>query len=406
MSAPPLHPSTPPPSCPPPGPPLAPPLGHPLGPSPSVTTLPAVSSPGGSGPPAAAVVPGTLRKMKRKKVGIREIARLAEVSVATVSMVLNDNPKITAATRAKVNRVIQETGYQPNRIAQSLSSKHTRTLAVMLPTLRHAMADPYFGELISGICDRANRLGHKVMLETAKPEFIRDRRHLELFERRFVDGVFCLGFNDRHGFLQDFIELDYPMVAVNSVFPDRSLPHVVCDYTSGAEQVMRYLLQLGHERIALVHGSPDVATARLVQEVYARQINDAGIPLDDTWQEDGHFTEEHGFTAAQRLLDRHPDLTAIFAGNDKMALGVINYLNSIDKKVPDAISVIGCDDIAYAAYLSPTLSTVHVPLYDAGAMACERLVERIRGQRTEIAEVLPTHLVLRASTSRPRADVS
>ena len=366
-------------------------------------TPPPRQSAGATAPPTPGptAVSGKLGPMKRKKVGIREIARQAGVSVATVSMVLNDNPKITAPTRAKVNRVIQDTGYQPNRIAQSLSSKHVQTLAVMLPTLRHAMADPYFGELISGICDRANRLGHKVLLETAKPEFIRDRRHLELFERRFVDGVFCLGFSDRHGFLRDFAQLDLPMVAVNSVFPGWDLPHVVCDYTSGAEQVMRYLLQLGHEKIALVHGSPEVATARLVQQVYARQVNDAGIGLDDSWQEDGHFTEEHGYTAAQNLLQRHPDLTAIFAGNDKMALGVINYLHAIGKHVPGDISVIGCDDIAYAAYLNPTLSTVHVPLYDAGTTACERLIERIRGKRSDIAEVLPTHLVLRASTSRP-----
>jgi len=118
---------------------------------------------------------------RAKRIGIREIAKLANVSVATVSMVLNNNPKITEATSKKVRRVMDQQGYRPNRIAQSLSSKYTRILAVMLPTLRHALADPYFGELISGICDRAARLGHKVIIEHAKPDFVKEKRHLELF---------------------------------------------------------------------------------------------------------------------------------------------------------------------------------------------------------------------------------
>jgi LacI family transcriptional regulator len=361
------------------------------------------AAPGAVGVEAATVWPrsGKLKGMKPKKVGIREIARLADVSTATVSMVINHNEKITPATRQRVQKVMKETGYRPNRIAQSLSSKYTRTLAVLLPTLRRALADPYFGELISGICDRASRLGHKVMLEQAKPEFVRDRRHLELLERRFVDGVLCLGFNDRHGFLRDFSDLNYPMVAVNSVFPDWDVHHVVCDYASGAEQVMTYLLQLGHEKVGMVHGSPDIATSRTVMDVYQRRMAVAVPGFAESWMADGKFTEEFGAAAAEQLLARHPDVTAIFAGNDKMALGVINHLTKAGRRVPRDLSVIGFDDIPYAAFVNPTLSTVHVPLYELGATACEQLVELIRGRTKPVQATLPTHLVLRESTSRP-----
>ncbi len=339
--------------------------------------------------------------MKPKKVGIREIAKLADVSVATVSMVLNNNPKITAATRQRVERVVKETGYRPNQIAQSLSSKYTRVLAVMLPTLRHALADPYFGELISGICDRAARLGHKVMLEHAKPEFVRERRHIELLERRFVDGVLCVGFNDRHSFLTDFPDLGHPMVVVNSAYPQWGLNHVVCDYSSGAEQVMTYLLQLGHEKIGMVHGSLDIATARSLHEVFVQRVGAAGLGLDESWLVDGRFTEEHGAEAAEKMLAAHPDVTAIFAGNDKMALGVMSHLAHVGVRVPQDITVVGCDDIPYAAFVTPTLSTVHLPLYEVGATACERLIEMVRGKITHVSDVLPAHLVLRESTSRP-----
>jgi len=336
---------------------------------------------------------------RAKRIGIREIAKLANVSVATVSMVLNNNPKITEATSKKVRRVMDQQGYRPNRIAQSLSSKYTRILAVMLPTLRHALADPYFGELISGICDRAARLGHKVIIEHAKPDFVKEKRHLELFERRFVDGVLCLGFNDRHSFLEDFAEHEHPMVVVNTVFPQWELDHVVCDYASGADQAMTYLLQLGHKKIALVHGSPDVATARLIKQTYRRRVDEAGLDLPDSMMIDGRFTEQHGYEAAQELFDRHPDVTAVFAGNDKMALGVMHHLSQRGLRVPQDVSVMGFDDIQYAAFVNPALSTVHLPLYEVGTSACEQLIERIRGKRGRIEQVLNAHLVLRESTS-------
>src|SRR5437870_12335180 len=124
-----------------------------------------------------------------KKVSMREVARLAKVSVATVSMVLNDNPRISRATHMKVQRLIDRLGYRPNRLAQSLSGRYTQVLAVMLPALRHAFADAYVGELISGICDRAGKMGNKVMIEQAKPEFIKERKHGEILERRYVDGL-------------------------------------------------------------------------------------------------------------------------------------------------------------------------------------------------------------------------
>ena len=111
--------------------------------------------------------PKSLGPRGGKSVSLRDVARMAKVSVATVSMVLNDNPRISRATHLRVQRLMERMGYQPNRLAQSLSGRYTNVLAVLLPALRHAFADAYFGELISGICDRAGKLGYKVMLEQA-----------------------------------------------------------------------------------------------------------------------------------------------------------------------------------------------------------------------------------------------
>ncbi len=371
---------------------------------------PAVSPSTSKSPKSAAVSVGRPRvgrvdaSAPAKRVGIREIAKRANVSVATVSMVINANPKITEATARKVRIVMDEAGYRPNRIAQSLSGKYTRMLGVLLPTLRHALADPYFGEIISGVVDKADRFGHKVTIESAKPDFIKSRKHLELFERRFVDGVLCIGFNDQHFFLKDFARQNLPMIAVNNVFPDWSVDHVVCDYTGGAEQVMTYLTQLGHRRIGFIHGSPTVKTMWMLHDVYQRRMRDAGIDVKDGWMVDGRFTEEHGCEAAKRLLAQHPDVTAIFCGNDKMAIGAMHGCLASGRSIPRDVSVVGFDGIAHGAYVNPSLTTVHLPLHEAGAMACERLINRIRSQNgdTPISKdpppMLPTHLVLRGST--------
>src|SRR3984957_20910423 len=146
-----------------------------------------------------------------KQVSVREVARLAEVSAATVSLVINDNPRISQGTQRRVRKAMEQLGYRPNRLAQNLSRKHTQMLAVMLPSLSHAFADRYFGELISGICDRALALDYKVMLEQVTADSIKRRLHIELFDRRFVDGVLCLGNSDMHSFLTDFATGQYPM---------------------------------------------------------------------------------------------------------------------------------------------------------------------------------------------------
>jgi LacI family transcriptional regulator len=345
----------------------------------------------------------TLAARLERPVSLRDVAKLAQVSVATVSMVLNDNPRISRATQLRVQKVIEKTGYRPNRLAQSLSSRYTRVLAVLLPALRHGFGDAYFGELISGVCDKAGKMAYKVMLEQAKPDFVRDRKHIEMYERRFVDGILAMGMNDRHSFLGEFANRRYPLIATDNYFGKQlDLDYVVCDYSSGADQVMSYLLQLGHRKIGLLHGAPEVRTARDVIEVFETKLRAVGEDPDEQWRVDGRFTEEGGAAAASVLLKRHPDLTAIFAGNDKMALGALHYLHRRGIDVPGQISVVGFDDLQQSAYVRPALTTIHLPLYEVGALACERLIERIHGKTDRVAETLKTHLVVRESTAMAR----
>ncbi len=344
------------------------------------------------GPPPVAAPPG-------KPVGVREVAHVAKVSVATVSLVINDNPRISQATQQRVRKVMEQLGYRPNRLAQNLSRRDTRVLAVMMPSLSHSFADRYFGELISGISDRAVKLGYKLLIEQATPEFIRERRHIDLFDRRFVDGVLCLGNSDKHPFLTDFLAGKFPTIVVNNYFPQwPDLDYVVADYRGGAEQAMNYLIQLGHRKIGMIMGSTRVQTARDVVDVYEKKLAEIGAEADPRWRQDGAFTEIGGAGAVDALIREAPELTAILCGNDKMAIGALQYLDQAGIRVPQDISIVGFDDIQHAAFVKPPLTTVHLPLYEAGVLACEKLINRIHGQREQVQAVLPTHLVVRNST--------
>ena len=166
---------------------------------------------------------------------------------------------------------------------------------------------------------------------------------------------------------------------------------------------MNYLLQLGHRKIGLLSAAQEIHTARDVTAVYTERLTAEGSPPEVGWIEDGKFTEEGGAEAAEKILAKHPDVTAIFACNDKMAIGAMHYLSRCGMRVPQEVSVIGFDNLQHAAFVTPSLTTVHLPLYQVGSLACERLIERIRGRNEPVAETLSTHLIVRESTAMARS---
>ena len=337
-----------------------------------------------------------------RQVSLRDVASAASVSVATVSMVLNNNPRISRATHARVQTVMDKLGYQPNRLAQSLSSKYTNVLAILMPDLRNAFADAYFGEVISGICERSSQLGYKVMLEQAKPAFIDAKKHLEIIDRRFVDGLVILGTDETHTYLADFEPGVYPAVIADNLPAFDHLDYVTSDHASGARQLMSYLLQLGHRKIGLITAGSQIRSHQMIRDSFRARLQASDIQHDETWECDGMFTEEGGAQAALDLINRHPELTALFCANDKMALGAMHQLRRLRIEVPRQVSVVGFDDLHHAAFVNPALTTVHLPLMQVGALAAERLIERLRGRTEPVREVVGTHLVVRDSTAIAR----
>lgn len=337
-------------------------------------------------------------KPQVKRYTIKDIAEQAGVSLSTVSLVMNNNPRISEATRQRVLETIERLGYQPNRLARSLAWRRSQTIAVLLPQLRHTFADVYFGEIISGIHDRATKLGYKVMLEVARAEFIQAREYIQLYEQKVVDGMLFIGSNSRHDFIREFADRAYPFVLVNNYSREFDINYVVSNYRYGAWQAAMHLVRLGHRRIGFIAGGlNDIQTSRDIFDTFHQVLQEHNIPLEPHQIVDGWLTEEGGRQAAEQLLRNNRDLTAIFALNDKMALGALRKLNELGLRCPDEIALVGFDDIPAASFATPALTTVRQPLYEIGKLACEHLIELIHGRANRVQEVVPVQLIVRES---------
>lgn len=335
---------------------------------------------------------------ERKRYTIKDIAEQSGFSLSTVSLVMNNNPRISESTRDRVLKTIERLGYQPNRMARALAWRRSQTLAVLVPQLRHAFADVYFGEIVSGIYDKANKLGYKIMLEAARTEFVESKEYLQLFEQKFVDGMLFIGANSNHPFISEFADGARPFLLVNNYSKEHDLNYVVSNYRYGAWQVTQHLVRLGHRRIGFISGGlAEIQTSRDILESFQEVLAEHKLPADPKCIVDGWLTEDGGLQATEQLLRQSPDVTAIFALNDKMALGAMKKLNELGLRVPQDVAVVGFDDIPQASYSTPALTTVHQPLYEIGKIACERLVELIHGKPGPVQEVLPIHLVIRDS---------
>lgn len=340
---------------------------------------------------------------KRNSVSIKDIAKESGVSLTTVSLVMNQRAaRISKSTRIRVLEAADRLGYRPSRLAQGLQSRRSGILAILVPQLRHAFADVYFGELISAAHDFATTAGYRILLEVARPEFVAEGQHRELFDRYYVDGMLCIGVTNEDAYLADFEDRTRPMVVVNNYVDGLHLNYVRCDYYQAGRMAAEHLLSLGHERIALIHGAPNVQTSLDLRKGLEDALHEAGRDLPQQRVEDGMYTEEGGAQAAALLLRRDQALTAILAGNDKMAIGAISGLKSARVSVPGDVSVIGCDDIHHGAFIDPKLTTIHTPLYELGQRACECLIDLIDGTSDSVREVHPVSLTLRNSVSAPK----
>ena len=337
--------------------------------------------------------------MNQNRTTIKDIAQECGVSLSTVSLVLNDNPRISERTRLKVQEAVRRHSYQPNQQARGLASKSSRIMSVVVPNLNHVFSDVYFGEILNGIHDRASQSDYKLLLDVANKRFLANEDYINIIRSRRADGMLFIASSIHDTYLRDVEESQLPVMLVNHYYPNSKLSYITVDYKLSAQLAADHLLSLGHKRIGLIAGI-NTYTGLDFRDAFLTRCRQKGLPEQDLpWVEGGlHWSQEDGFQAAKKLLEQRPDLTAIMAANDRMAMGVISYVNGQGRRVPHDLSVMGVDNIPSAPFTSPALTTIKHDLFEVGRRSFDRLLAIFKNEMTSCQDVLPVELLEREST--------
>jgi DNA-binding LacI/PurR family transcriptional regulator len=332
---------------------------------------------------------------------IDDIARLANVSPATVSKVVNNRPYVSAETRRRIERVIAETGFVPSQRARGLSQRRSYVLGLMVPyTSDQLFSDPHLLEIMRGIEAEANLREYNLLLSTARAPAEAASACLRLLRSDAIDAAIVVETLDLQSFTAALTEQTAPWVVIGYAQHAGTYTVHADDY-DGALRATRHLLDLGHRRIGLITSTP----RPFALEERLRGVRDAlgaaGLTLDEALITIGDFSTASGEQAAQQLLACPQPPTAIFALNDRMAFGVVRAAAERGLRVPEDLSVVGFDDISQAALLTPALTTVRQPGYALGVAAARLLFALLDGEQPEASGPIPTELVLRGSTAPP-----
>ena len=333
-------------------------------------------------------------------VTIKDVARAAKVSVATVSRTLNGSGPVREETGRRVRDVVQRLKYVPHTGARSLITNRTDTLGVVLP----ALYGEFFSEVIRGMDESAQRHGFHLLISSSHA----DKHEVEGAMRAMrgrVDGVIVM-FPDLDAESFENIPKTLPLVRLCSPTKRNTVDSLTIDNCRGAREMVRHLIALGHRQIAMIKGPARNYDAAERLRGYRLALDEVGIkPLKDL-ERDGDFTEAGGYRAALELLALEARPTAIFAANDSMAIGALSVLREANVKVPDDIALAGFDDIPLARYMDPPLASVRVPLSEIGERAVEMLVHGITHSNDHIRQKLRvrTELVIRRSCCAPPAE--
>lgn len=331
--------------------------------------------------------------------GIKDIATLANVSPATVSRVFSTPDMVSKKTLNKVKKIIDEVGYRPNRMGASLRTRKSGNIVVIIPDI----TNPVNAGIIRAIEQGAQTAGYSVLLGDTQGLEEREQHYASLVSHGQADGI--LLFCSRIPFKTDpslpLLAQLPPMVNGNERIDSDEVVQVAVDNVAAAKTAVNYLISLGHKRIAAVTGPGNIASSNERLEGYQLALKEAGIELDNALQIEGGYIVQSGMDCANQLLLLPQRPTAIFCFNDDMAIGVMKFLQKQGFVVPDDISVMGFDDINYAQFVTPSLTTVHQPLHEIGSTCIDLLLKQLKGQTVEPGRrFLPFELKVRDSTGK------
>ena len=320
---------------------------------------------------------------------MKDVARLAGVSTSTVSAVVNQNVPVSPERKERVLRAMAALHYQPDEIARSLKKGRTKAIGVVVPDITNA----FYPEVVRGVEEAAFARGYAVFLCDSQEDASRENDHLlALFSRR-VDGVLLACCNDSIAY-ETTLELHVPCVFMDRLPASKAEGTVSTDNVEAGSMATRHLLDLGHQRIAMIVGRLSLSPHRDRLEGFRKAMQEANLPIRDEYLVQGDVQIESGVDAARQLLRLEARPSAVIASNSKLLLGLLQAFDEEKVKVPQQISVVGFDDYAWNKYLSPSITTVAQPTFEMGRQAFGLLLQLMN--RDEMTESTSRHLRLGA----------
>ncbi|MEM6429646.1 MAG: LacI family DNA-binding transcriptional regulator [Deinococcota bacterium] len=329
-------------------------------------------------------------------VTIKDVAKCAGVSYATVSRVINGQ-SVSEDKKARVMQAIDKLGYVVNMSARSLAGGNTHIVGVLVPNL----GNEYINQVLQGIDEALREYNYDLMLYTTQQREDKEARYVQALSRGMIDGLLLLVPFHPEAYLKSLRARHFPHVVIDQVVIDQNehasaSPTVAARNRQGALEAMRYLLELGHRRIGFIKGLAQLGSAHERFLSYEQALQDYGLSIDEDLIQEGHFEQRQGFLAAQALLSLPNPPTAIFAANDVSSIGVLQAARHADLRVPKDLSIVGFDDIPRAAHTYPALTTVHQPLVEMGRTAVSLLLRYIERPEQAVQHIsFDTHLIVR-----------
>jgi len=329
-------------------------------------------------------------------VTIYDVAREANVSMATVSRVVNGNPNVKPTTRKKVLDTIERLGYRPNAVARGLASKKTTTVGAIIPDI----SSIFFSELTRGIEDIATMYKYNIILSNSDQNEDKEIRLIDTMLEKQVDGIVYMGGKITEEHIRQFETANVPVVLAATQDETNTLPSINIDYKRAAYEATNYLIESIEEQPAFVKGHDYIQSNGLKYEGYIQALQDASIDINEELIVEEECTYNGGIMAVEKLLDKHIKPKAIFVSTDEMAVGVIHSLQDGELRVPEDVEVFGFNNTRVSLMVRPTLTTIVQPMYDIGAVAMRLLTKYMNKEEVDEQTVILPHRILKRDSTK------
>jgi DNA-binding LacI/PurR family transcriptional regulator len=334
-------------------------------------------------------------------VTINDIAKAADVSPSTVSRVIANNPRIGAATREKVTKIMKEMNYHPNIIARSLANKSTKIIGVIVPgTTEKAFQHPFYPEILRGVASVAHKNDYKILISTGVTSLREEKQVIDEFAKGGItEGIILMTSRVNDPSVSELMDMNFPFVIVGRPNNDKEINWVDNDNVSISYKLTKHLIEQGCRDIAFLGVSPDFIVTLDRLKGYKKALEDSCLPADEGLIVEGRFIDDTGYEMMRNLMEDGKKPDGIIACDDLLAFGAIKYLREQGLKVPRDMAVAGFNNVPLSDYFSPTLTSVEVNPFTLGAKAFELLLASINSDfKSFNRTIVPAELIIRGST--------